>query len=185
MPRRRCRACRGYLPPANARRASTAPTGSAATRFRICSCSASARASLRPGTRSPAGAGAIQAQQVEEAAHAALEPFERGAQGEGPYQVQYALQDMMQDLVGIVRKEAEMRTCARRAREIARAGAARRGRRSPRIQPRLARGARSAQPAARIRGRHPLRDRAARKPRRSFPRGLSRQGSGLWQSEHR
>ena len=34
---------------------------------------------------------------------AALEPFERGAQGEGPYQVQYALQEMMQDLVGIVR----------------------------------------------------------------------------------
>ena len=29
-------------------------------------------------------------------------------QGEGPYQVQYALQDMMQDLVGIVRKEDEM-----------------------------------------------------------------------------
>ena len=55
-----------------------------------------------------AGAGAIQAQQVETAAHAALEPFERGAQGEGPYQVQYALQDMMQDLVGIVRREDEM-----------------------------------------------------------------------------
>ena len=57
-----------------------------------------------------AGAGAIPAQQVEEAARAALEPFERGSQGEGPYQVQYALQDMMQDLVGIVRKEAEMQT---------------------------------------------------------------------------
>ena len=64
--------------------------------------------------------------------------------------------------------------CARRAREIARAGAACRGRRPPRIQPRLARGAGSAQPAARIRGRHPVRDRAARKPRRSLPRGLSR-----------
>src|SRR5205823_2190251 len=36
------------------------------------------------------------------------EPFERGAQGEGPYQVQYALQEMMQDLVGIVRNESEM-----------------------------------------------------------------------------
>ena len=116
---------------------------------------------------------------------AALEPFERGAQGEGPYQVQYALQDMMQDLVGIVRKEAEMQTCARRARETARAGAACGGRRPSRIQPGLARGARSAQPAARVRGRHPVRDRAARKPRRSLPRGLSRQGSGVWQSEHR
>src|SRR6202040_4419057 len=39
----------------------------------------------------------------------AREPFERGAAGEGPYQVQYALQEMMQDLVGIVRNEPEMR----------------------------------------------------------------------------
>jgi succinate dehydrogenase / fumarate reductase flavoprotein subunit len=54
------------------------------------------------------GGGAIQAQQVEAAARTALEPFDRGAQGEGPYQVQYALQEMMQDLVGIVRSEAEM-----------------------------------------------------------------------------
>src|SRR6202165_2518679 len=52
--------------------------------------------------------GTIQASQVEAAARAALEPFERGAQGEGPYQVQYALQEMMQNLVGIVRNEPEM-----------------------------------------------------------------------------
>ena len=38
----------------------------------------------------------------------ALEPFERGGGGEGPYQVQYALQELMQDLVGIVRNEQEM-----------------------------------------------------------------------------
>jgi succinate dehydrogenase / fumarate reductase flavoprotein subunit len=48
-------------------------------------------------------------QQIEIAAKRALEPFERGAAGEGPYQVQYALQEMMQDLVGIVRNEPEMR----------------------------------------------------------------------------
>ncbi len=52
--------------------------------------------------------GAIDAGQIDEAARRALEPFERGAQGEGPYQVQYALQEMMQDLVGIVRNEPEM-----------------------------------------------------------------------------
>ena len=46
---------------------------------------------------------------ADEAARAALEPFERGQSGEGPYQVQYALQDTMQDLVGIVRNEPEMR----------------------------------------------------------------------------
>ena len=48
------------------------------------------------------------AQQIDRAARKALEPFERGTQGEGPYQVQYALQEMMQDLVGIVRNESEM-----------------------------------------------------------------------------
>ena len=50
----------------------------------------------------------IEARQVDEAARRALEPFDRGASGEGPYQVQYALQEMMQDLVGIVRNESEM-----------------------------------------------------------------------------
>src|SRR5205807_4788113 len=53
--------------------------------------------------------GSIDAQQVEQAACRAVEPFERGTQGDGPYQVQYALQEMMQELVGIVRNEGEMR----------------------------------------------------------------------------
>jgi succinate dehydrogenase / fumarate reductase flavoprotein subunit len=53
-------------------------------------------------------AGALDHSQVEEVSRQALEPFERGAQGEGPYQIQHDLQDMMQDLVGIVRKEDEM-----------------------------------------------------------------------------
>ncbi len=40
----------------------------------------------------------------------ALAPFERQRKGgEGPYQVQYDLQKMMQELVGIVRNESEMR----------------------------------------------------------------------------
>jgi succinate dehydrogenase / fumarate reductase flavoprotein subunit len=54
-------------------------------------------------------AGEIDIRQLDDAARMALEPFERGTSGEGPYQVQYALQDMMQDLVGIVRNESEMR----------------------------------------------------------------------------
>jgi len=45
--------------------------------------------------------------QIESAARAALLPFERTG-GESPYAVQYDLQDMMQDKVGIVRVEAEM-----------------------------------------------------------------------------
>jgi succinate dehydrogenase / fumarate reductase flavoprotein subunit len=53
-------------------------------------------------------AGAINDSQVEETAREALAPFERGSKGEGPYRVQQDLQEMMQDLVGIVRKEDEM-----------------------------------------------------------------------------
>jgi succinate dehydrogenase / fumarate reductase flavoprotein subunit len=46
--------------------------------------------------------------QVEAAARTALEPFERKGEGEGPFDVQRDLQGMMQDLVGIVRREDEM-----------------------------------------------------------------------------
>jgi succinate dehydrogenase / fumarate reductase flavoprotein subunit len=53
-------------------------------------------------------AGSIDSAQIAEAERRALEPFDRGPSGEGPYQVQYALQEMMQDLVGIVRTEPEM-----------------------------------------------------------------------------
>jgi len=56
--------------------------------------------------------GNIDNAQIEQAARNALAPFDRGASAssgaEGPYQIQYELQDMMQDLVGIVRKEDEM-----------------------------------------------------------------------------
>jgi succinate dehydrogenase / fumarate reductase flavoprotein subunit len=45
---------------------------------------------------------------VERAIQASLVPFDRGASGENPYQVQYDLQDTMQALVGIVRLEGEM-----------------------------------------------------------------------------
>jgi succinate dehydrogenase / fumarate reductase flavoprotein subunit len=57
------------------------------------------------------GAPKINTAEVETAERRALEPFERGAKSsnaEGPYQVQYDLQDMMQTLVGIVRREDEM-----------------------------------------------------------------------------
>jgi succinate dehydrogenase / fumarate reductase flavoprotein subunit len=54
------------------------------------------------------GAGKIDQSQVDEAAKKALEPFDRGAAGENPFKIQYELQDTMQNLVGIVRKEDEM-----------------------------------------------------------------------------
>jgi succinate dehydrogenase / fumarate reductase flavoprotein subunit len=56
--------------------------------------------------------GQIDNSQIEEAARQALVPFDRaansGADGEGPYQVQHDLQDTMQALVGIVRRQEEM-----------------------------------------------------------------------------
>ena len=54
-------------------------------------------------------AAAINEAQVEEVARKTLEPFERGGEAENAYAVQHALQEMMQDLVGIVRTDAEMR----------------------------------------------------------------------------
>src|SRR5262249_20422461 len=53
-------------------------------------------------------AGPIDPGQIEAAPRRALEPFERTAGDEGPYKVQQDLQEMMQDLVGIVRREDEM-----------------------------------------------------------------------------
>ena len=56
------------------------------------------------------GPGRIDQDAVEAVAKAAVAPFERTAMtGEGPYQVQHDLQGMMQEKVGIVRKEAEMK----------------------------------------------------------------------------
>jgi succinate dehydrogenase / fumarate reductase flavoprotein subunit len=54
-------------------------------------------------------AGKIDDAQIAAAEKKALAPFERGAKGDNPYVVQSDLQAMMQDLVGIVRKESEMR----------------------------------------------------------------------------
>jgi succinate dehydrogenase / fumarate reductase flavoprotein subunit len=56
--------------------------------------------------------GAIDAAEVDAAARAALAPFDGGARGgeaESPYAVQRDLQEMTQDLVGIVRREDELR----------------------------------------------------------------------------
>ncbi len=54
-------------------------------------------------------AAAIDEGQVEAAARAALEPLDRQGSGEAPYQVQYELQDLMQNQVGIVRNDGELR----------------------------------------------------------------------------
>jgi len=53
------------------------------------------------------GAGQINPDEADAAARSALEPFERQS-AEAPYQIQHDLQDMMQNLVGIVRREEEL-----------------------------------------------------------------------------
>ncbi|MDQ2669393.1 MAG: FAD-binding protein, partial [Gemmatimonadota bacterium] len=53
------------------------------------------------------GAVTVDQGEVDAAVHAALAPFDRTG-GEGAFQIQHSLQNTMQDLVGIVRTEAEM-----------------------------------------------------------------------------
>jgi len=72
------------------------------------------------------GTVSIDTGQVDAAARDAVAPFERGGgSAEGPYQVQEALQETMQDLVGIVRSQQEMeraleavKTLAERAKKV-------------------------------------------------------------------
>ena len=53
--------------------------------------------------------GNIDNEKIDIVAHEALQPFERSA-GENPYEVQKDLQEVMQDNVGIVRTESEMKS---------------------------------------------------------------------------
>ena len=71
---------------------------------------------------------------------------------------------------------------ARAAEGTRRAGG---GQRTPGIQPGLAHGDRSAEPADRVGSRDAMRDRAEGKPRRPFPRRLSGQGAGVRHDQHR
>ena len=54
------------------------------------------------------GSVTVDESQIEELARMALEPFERSGADEGPYHLQYELQDLMQSMVGIVRNEGEL-----------------------------------------------------------------------------
>jgi succinate dehydrogenase / fumarate reductase, flavoprotein subunit len=61
--------------------------------------------------------GAVNMQEVETAEKRALEPFARSS-SENPYTVQRTLQDLMQELVGIVRTEPEMLQALERIRDL-------------------------------------------------------------------
>jgi succinate dehydrogenase / fumarate reductase, flavoprotein subunit len=61
--------------------------------------------------------GAVNPGELESAEKSALRPFEHNGQ-ENPYAVQHTLQDVMQELVGIVRQEQEMLQAQERIREL-------------------------------------------------------------------
>ncbi len=54
-------------------------------------------------------AAAVDTRDADAAARRALDPFDRSG-GEGPFQIQQALQETMQDMVGIVRREDDIRS---------------------------------------------------------------------------
>jgi succinate dehydrogenase / fumarate reductase flavoprotein subunit len=64
------------------------------------------------------GATKLNKAELEETAKWALAPFERGAAGENPFAVQSELQDVMQNLVGIVRVEGEMQQAIEKVAEL-------------------------------------------------------------------
>ena len=68
-------------------------------------------------------AGHINEAQASHAAAQALAPFERN-NGTGPYQIQQQLQETMQDLVGIVRTESEMKHALEEIEELSRRASA-------------------------------------------------------------
>jgi succinate dehydrogenase / fumarate reductase flavoprotein subunit len=61
---------------------------------------------------------ALHGDQVEGAVRWALAPFERPPDPSGPFQIQYELQDLMQDLVGIVRREDELHRALEGLRQL-------------------------------------------------------------------
>jgi succinate dehydrogenase / fumarate reductase, flavoprotein subunit len=65
------------------------------------------------------GTAAVDEHQATTAEAAALAPFERGTAGRNPYTIQHDLQQMMQDLVGIVRTESEMDEAMREIERLA------------------------------------------------------------------
>jgi len=69
------------------------------------------------------GAAKVDKTAVDDAARFALAPFERaaagnGSAGDGPYQIQHKLQGIMQDGVGIVRREPEMMRALEQVKEM-------------------------------------------------------------------
>ncbi len=126
----------------------------------------------------------IDERQVERAAQEALAPFDRGSSGENPYRIQQDLQETMQELVGIVRTEHEMREALDRIEQLkrraAQAGVSGNREYNPAWHTAL-----DLRNLHRGRSDHALGARAPGKPRRPVPRGLPDAGSRVGQEERR
>ena len=144
MPIRKCRTFPDCLPRENVRQVCMAPTGWEEIRFPICWFSVSAQENTPREFAKENSLGAINTQELASAEKRALRPFERNG-SENPYAVQHKLQDMMQDLVGIVRQEQEMRQALERHSRAEDCQRDRQCGREPGIQCRLAHRARPAQ----------------------------------------
>ena len=94
--------------------------------------------------------------------------------GENPYTIQKDLQDVMQRLVGIIRKADELRESLEGDRQAQGARQAALGRGAPAVQPRLAPRDRPDQHAGGLRVHREGRARARGVPRRAHPRRLPR-----------
>jgi succinate dehydrogenase / fumarate reductase, flavoprotein subunit len=155
----------------------TAPTGSAATRSPTCSSSASAPASMRPSTR-----GRRRRDPWTKRCSRALRGRTRAVRARGTaaraVQIQHDLQEMMQDLVGIVRTRGGDAAALERIGSSGSRRAASAWQRQPRVQPRLAHRARSAQPAHRLRGDH-ARGIERRESRGGTSARTTREGPGV------
>ena len=113
--------------------------------------------------------------QVEAVAAARSRPFERGRGEEPLHPARRAPEDDADDLVGIIRTEAELERALKELRAAQAGGGGRRRRGTPPVQPRLAPGARPAQHAAPSRECIATAALAAEgEPGRSHPRRLSR-----------
>lgn len=64
------------------------------------------------------GAAQVDQGEVDSASRDALAPFQREGDGTGPYHVQYALQDLMQSQVGIIRVGSELEDALVQIREL-------------------------------------------------------------------
>ena len=160
----------------------TAPTGSAAIRSPTCWSSASAPASTRRSSpRSTARRPDRRRRRSTRRPSARWRRSSADGAARTRITVQHELQDMMQDLVGIVRDEERDAAGARRASASLRhERPTRRRHGQPRVQPGLAHGARSAQSADGVRGDRALARWSARKAAARTSATTIRRRSAEW-----